>query len=459
MTIDEFFYAVGKGDYDVASIPTIVASQGTDRYPKAMCLLKLCADRGSKCGPDDIEAIAASIDEHADMGRYWDVAALAVQAHMLSPEDVDKLVDMAIASNSWKHRVFFVSTGRMADPDDERFQTWPHFTSFREARAWDGEDALRLYREVEDDPSVKCGKIMAALESGEVAATYANAQEMAAPFVGRTKMPFKLRVYEDFCKHGLEPWENPGVFGIPFESHVYTDALRVASDHAEPRLAWAKTVHHAAFLVERCGLVTTVEEVVAKFGKYWPIVAKAMYDRGYLKTPPGDLPKTDVVHEHMYICLHAHRAGIKLDWTRDRMDVMRTIPLQRALSYLAQLYHAGFRPEPYHVDFKRLRAEQVEQTLLFFMPAGMDYVTATNAVAELAVDTTGAKAIIAFYETRQRRAIWNAYTFFYPDHAVALVQKRGVDDAPRTVPYLPPDLFRLIASKLDEPVLNRVRFP
>jgi hypothetical protein len=458
MAIDEFFYTVGTGDYDVASIPAIVRSDPNDKYPKAMCLLKLCADRGSKCGLDDINEIEAAVDEDfRPMARFWYIATLAAQCDMLSPEDVDKLVDMAIRSNTYDSRAFFASTDRIADPDDERFLSWPHYTSFLDALPWVGVDAMRLYLEVEDSSSAKCGKISLGLKSGTIAPTFAKAKDMAEEFVGANQWQFRLRVYRDFCEHGVAVFSDPGVFGIPFESPVYDDALRVACDFAKPRLEWARTVHHAAYLVDR-GLATTAEEVFAKFRMTWPVAAKAMYNKG-LKTPPGRLPNINDADEYLAVCVSAHRSGIKLDWKRDRMDRVHSLTVHRALFYLAQLYHAGFRPEPFHVDLKRMDKDKVEQALLFFMRAGMDYVTATNAVAELTVDTTRAKAIIAFHETRQRRVIWDAYTFVYPDHAKALVKKREVDDAQRTLPELPQEVFRLIASKMSEPVLERVRFP
>jgi hypothetical protein len=473
-TFNEFMYIVGTGDYDVASIPHILKSTSgrNDDFQKAMCLLKLCADKGLKCTVKDIKAIV-SVPSETRL-EFWKLACLALETGMLSPADIDALVDRALSSRYLygDELNFFALTGRVADIEDSRFLSYGEFVKFRDAvpvREYDHGHALALYRRLDVDCSAKCGKVLAALRAKEIAPTWSNAREIADSFVGvqvpvtwyhvtldeRSSMPFKLRVYEDFCRHGLPVWSGPGgVFGVPFNDREYHEALRIACKYDKPKLKWASTTYHASCLIAR-GMVVTVDALVEKFGSSAHTLVCDMYKHGF-KTVPGELHQIDIIQEYMQVCVAAYRAGIAPDWERDHLRYLLEISVPEALSFLKQFYRAGLKPDVRHADFDIMSKEHLDSAMLMFMEAGLDYVAAGDAIRSLSVDTTEARSIIAFHEARQRRAIWHAYKVVYPDHASALVKKREVW---ATAPELPIEVFRLIASKLNEPVLMRVRFP
>jgi hypothetical protein len=470
-TFDNFMYAVGIGDYDVASIPEIIKSDSeSNKFQKAACLLKLCADKGLKCTAKDIEAISDAAYHH----DFWKLACLALETDMLCSAEIYALVDMALSSRSVGEGQlhFFALNCRVPDREDARFATYGHYVKFRDAvpSLYDTGYALALYRRLDVDCSVKCGKVLAALRAKEISPTRSKAMEIADSFVGvralytwshiildeRSSMPFKLRVYEDFCQHGLAVWSGPGgVFGVPFDDKRYINALALACKFGTPKLEWASTTGQALYLIER-GMAVTVDELVKKFGSSAHLLVRQIYSHGF-KTVPGELHQIDVIEDYLQVCVAAYQAGIKPDWDRDHLRYLRDISFPEALSYLKQFYRAGLKPDFSHVDLNSMIKEDLDSAMLMFMEAGMDYVAAGVAIKPLTVDTTEARSIIAFHEARQRRVIWDVYRFVYPDHAKALVKKTR--EVRPTVPDLPIEVFRIIASKLDEPVLMRVRFP
>ena len=491
--VDEFFYALGKGVYDVASIPALIVlgPEKPSRLDRAMCLIQLCGEKGMKCTVDDLDVIASVIADKESTQPYdplWSMAGLALNCGMLSSEHVDTLFIRALSCRALSEAgcCFVVLTGRPVSPaqflDFQSSSSCTNYTrvAYRNLRDYNYFTAYS-YQGLSNNCSFKCGQVRESLVEKRVAPceSEANAalhslQQMYDGDRFRRDPPlrvFQVRVYEDFCLHGMQVWFGPdgGVFNVPFDEwEKYYALLKVACKHAPPDLAWANTSSHAVILIEN-GLVTTVDEVLEKFDDESPRsihhhdsdsypynIVRAMYRNG-LKTPPGDLHQLKVneritrpiAFSYLSVCEDAYSSGLSPDWDRDHLGYILYLPNDDAWWWLRRFYEAGLRPDLAHVNLEGMRKADVARAVELLMRHGMDYISVSNALAGLDPDVvTEAAHVLAFYEEFQRRASWGAFCYLYPARAAAKVRGRRSTPAAHELPELPPDVFRIIAGKL-----------